>query len=468
MDVNSAVKNQHPNNQVFDSIDVQPQGGSKCFDDDGRLKRTGTVWTASAHIIAAVIGSGVLSLAWATAQLGWIASPIIMLLFAFVTCYTSEILAACYLPGNYTYMDVVSANVGGFKVKLCGLVQFVIVFGVAVSFTIASSIRMANIQRSICFHKNGVEYQCPISSNPYMIAFGIIEIISSQILPSDQLGWISIVAAVMFPCYSSIELALGIAKIAEMGEIKGSLTGISISTMTLTQKLQGCCQALGVMAFAYGFFLVFPEIQATIPQAKTMKKASLVSIAVATLVYMFYGCIGFAVYGNTAPRNILTEFGFYEPYWLVDIADATLVIHLIGAFQVYCQPLFISVEKAAEKFPTSQIGIPILGRSRYKVNLFRLVWRTVFVIVATVVSMLLPFFIDIIGLLGALNFCLLTVYFPIEIYIKHKNIPKRSTHWVCLQILSAACLTISATAAAGSIAGFVDDLKSYKPFSSDY
>lgn len=31
-----------PQHQAFDvSVDVQPQSGSKCFDDDGRLKRTG-------------------------------------------------------------------------------------------------------------------------------------------------------------------------------------------------------------------------------------------------------------------------------------------------------------------------------------------------------------------------------------------------------------------------------------------
>jgi hypothetical protein len=35
----------------------------------------GTIWTASAHIITAVIGSGVLSLAWATAQLDWMSAP---------------------------------------------------------------------------------------------------------------------------------------------------------------------------------------------------------------------------------------------------------------------------------------------------------------------------------------------------------------------------------------------------------
>lgn len=78
--------------------------------------------TASAHIITAVIGSGVLSLAWATAQLGWIAGPTVLFLFSFVTYYTSTLLASCYRSGNpvtgkrnYTYMDAVRANLGWFS-----------------------------------------------------------------------------------------------------------------------------------------------------------------------------------------------------------------------------------------------------------------------------------------------------------------------------------------------------------------
>jgi hypothetical protein len=75
------------------------------------------MWTASAHIITAVIGSGVLSLGWAIAQLGWVAGPVVMLLFSLVTYYTSSLLADCYRSGdpstgkrNYTYMDAVNAN----------------------------------------------------------------------------------------------------------------------------------------------------------------------------------------------------------------------------------------------------------------------------------------------------------------------------------------------------------------------
>lgn len=143
---------------------------------------------------------------------------------------------------------------GGFKVKICGWVQYLNLFGVAIGYTIASSISMmwvsnfrflfyrriqwhllsclvvygfvwANrfffwfwynraIKRSNCFHASGGKNPCHLNSNPYMIAFGIVEIIFSQIPGFDQLWWLSIVAAVMSFTYSTIGLGLGIAKVA--------------------------------------------------------------------------------------------------------------------------------------------------------------------------------------------------------------------------------------------------------------
>jgi len=205
-----------------------------------------------------------------------------------------------------------------------------------------------------------------------------------------------------------------------------------------------------------------------------MKKATLVSVGVTTLFYMLCGCMGYAAFGDTSPGNLLTGFGFYNPFWLLDIANAAIVIHLVGAYQVYCQPLFAFIEKeAANRYPdsdfiTKDIKIPIPGYGHYKLNRFRLVWRSIFVVATTVISMLLPFFNDVVGLLGALGFWPLTVYFPVEMYIAQKKIPKWSTRWLCLQILSVACLIITIAAAAGSIAGVVIDLKSYKPFATSY
>lgn len=55
-----------------------------------------------------------------------------------------------------------------------------------------------------------------MSSNGYMITFGIIEILFSQIPDFDQVWWLSIVAAIMSFTYSFIGLALGIAETTGM------------------------------------------------------------------------------------------------------------------------------------------------------------------------------------------------------------------------------------------------------------
>lgn len=82
--------------------------------------------------------------------------------------------------------------------------------------------------------------------------------------------------------------------------------------------------------------------------------------------------------------------------------------------------------------------------------------------------MLLPFFNDVVGLLGAFGFWPLTVYFPIDMYISQKKIGPWTNKWVALQLLSLCCLIISILAAVGSIAGVVLDLKTYKPFKTSY
>lgn len=458
----------------------------KNFDDDGRIKRKGTIWTASAHIITAVIGSGVLSLAWATAQLGWIAGPAAMLAFSFVTYYTSCLLSDCYrspdpVTGkrNYTYMDAVRANLDGFQVWICGFSQYANLFGTAVGYTIAASISMTAIQRSNCFSSNGHDDPCHVSSNPYMIAFGVAEILLSQIPDFDQISWLSIVAAVMSFTYSTIGLGLGIAKVVEVGHFRGSFTGAAIGTVTKSEKIWNTFQALGNIAFAYSYSLILIEIQDTIKsrpaENKTMKKATLVGVTTTTVFYMLCGCMGYAAFGDNAPGNLLTGFGFYNPFWLIDIANAAIVIHLVGAYQVYCQPLFAFIEGWASKkwqdsdFINKEYALAIPFYGRFNVNLFRLVWRTAFVVTTTLISMLLPFFNNVVGLLGALAFWPLTVYFPVTMYIAQNKIPRWSSRWVAMQILSGVCLVVSVAAASGSIVGVVDALqKVYKPFHTNY
>lgn len=106
------------------------------------------------------------------------------------------------------------------------------------------------------------------------------------------------------------------------------------------------------------------------------------------------------------------------------------------------------------------------GCGIFNFSLFRLIWRTIYVILTTVVAMAFPNFNDVVGLLGAAVFWPLAVFFPIEMYIAQTKMRKFSTTWIWMQILSFTCLIISLLAAAGSIQGLIKDMPTLKPFKS--
>ncbi|XVE66694.1 hypothetical protein DITRI_Ditri08aG0099200 [Diplodiscus trichospermus] len=467
---------------MFDSIELGTGESTAAPDVDDSSNRKGTWVTASAHIITSVIGSGVLSLCWAIAQLGWIAGPIALIVFSAITWFTSFLLADCCrdpVSGRrcICYMDVVKSNLGGINNKFCGIAQYVNLVGISVGYSITSAISMAAIKRSGCFHKHGHAAGCHVKNNTYMIIFGIIEIILSQIPNFDELSGLSAVAAVMSFAYSTIGLGLSIAKVAEGTHARTSLTGTIVGVdVTSSQKIWNCFEAVGDIAFSYAFSTVLIEIQDTIksspPENVAMKKATSMGISITTIYYMLCGVLGYAAFGNEAPGNFLTGFGFYNPYWLVDIANACIIIHLVGAYQVFCQPIFKRVEDwCFNRWPNNSFikegrptKLPLCGV--YRFSAFRVVWRTAYVILTTVLAMLLPFFNDILGLLGAAAFWPLTVYFPIQMHIARENIQPYSWKWIWLKVLVVLCLIICLLAAAGSIEGIGRDFHTFKPFSS--
>ncbi|CAN0879462.1 Amino acid permease 6 [Linum grandiflorum] len=441
-------------------------------DDDGRPQRTGTWVTASAHVITAVIGSGVLTLAWAIAQLGWVAGLIVLMAFSVVTWYTSTLLADSYRSPdtgdrNPTYMDAVRASLGGRKVQLCGIAQYCALVGTTVGYTITAAISMSNVKKANCYHVAGDDDndKCQVSSNyTYMLIFGSIQLALSQIPEFHKLSWLSILAAVMSFTYSTVGFGLSVARVAG-GRSLASTTLTGVSGVGAAQKVWRTFQAIGNIAFAYAFSTVLLEIQDTLrsgpPENKEMKKASFAGITITTILYIVCGCTGYAAFGN----NVLGDYlgGFHEPFWLIDLANICIVIHLIGAYQVFCQPIYSFVEgRLRGRWPENKFIAkehPI-----YNVNLFRLLWRSGYVAATVIVAMILPFFNDFMGLLGAASFWPLTVYFPVEMHIVRAQIPKFSVKWILLKLLTWTCLVVSILAAVGSFEGLVHSLRTYRPF----
>ncbi|KAK1401754.1 Amino acid permease 6 [Heracleum sosnowskyi] len=433
------------------------------FDEDGRPKRTGTLLTAVAHMITSVVGSGVLSLAWAVAQLGWIAGTSSLIIFSLITLFTSHLLADCYRSPqtgrrNYCYIEAVKSSLGGLQVQLCGIAQCSLLVGISIGYIFVTS-------SSIVAINCGAKPECHISSNKFMIIYGTVQIVLSQIPNFHKLSFLSITAATMSFTYSSIGIALSFTKLVQgNGHSESMLTGVPIGWTGVTRedKIWNILSAMGDIAFAYSFSSVLTNIQDTIkssPQEKkVMKNAISISIVATTVFYLLFGLIGYAAFGSGAPGNFLAEFGSFKPCWIVDFANTCLTVHLFGAYQVACQPVYRFVESwSSKKWPENEFITKeyTIIDGCYDLNFFRLVWRTIYVIVTTVLALLFPFFNHFVGLLGAITFWPITVYFPIQMYIAQWKIARFSRRWNGLQLLSLFCLIVSLLVTLGSLRGIV-------------
>ncbi|KAF7018537.1 hypothetical protein CFC21_031818 [Triticum aestivum] len=366
------------------------------------------------------IGSGVLSLPWSVAQLGLVAGPATLVVFAGVMYYTSVLLTDSYhsdgaVAGkrNYTYIKAVE------------------------SYTITA--KRISKWRSVvlrplpanCFHNSGHSVDCGVYTTMYMVLFAISKVVFSQLPNLHEMAWLSILAAVMSISYSTIGVGLSLAQ---------TISG-PISKTTMGGTVIGASPA----------------------ENKTMRKANLMGVSTTTAFYLLCSCLGYATFGN-----MLTRFGFSEPFWLIDFANICIVVHLAGIYQVYCKQIYATVESwAVARCP----GLDFIvrqnhpfGAHKFGVSKFRLVWRTVFVVVSTVLAILLPFFNDILGLLGALGFWPLTVYFPVEMHIRQRKVKRSSWKWVALQGLSFMCFAVTVGVTLASVQGITQSLKSYVLF----
>ncbi|KAK9269492.1 hypothetical protein L1049_001267 [Liquidambar formosana] len=405
------------------------------------------------------------------AQLGWVAGPLAMLCFALITIVSAFLLSNCYRypdpeygpTRNRSYLEAVHLFLGERSAWVCGLFIHISLYGIGIAYIITSAISMRAIQKSNCYHREGHQAACDYGDSSYMLIFGIVQIVMSQIPNFHNMEWLSITAAIMSFTYSFIGLGLGLAKVIGDGYIKGGIGGIS--TSSAADKAWLVSQALGDIAFAYPYSLILIEIQDTLksppPENETMKRASMIAIFITTLFYLCCGGFGYAAFGDATPGNLLTGFGFYEPYWLIDFANACIVLHLIGGYQVYSQPVFAIVDRwFAQRYPNSgfvnnyyTLKLPLLPA--FKLNLLRLSFRTAYVLSTIGIALLFPYFNQVLGVLGGLNFWPLAIYFPVEMYCMQRNIGAWTRKWVILRIFSIFCLLVAMFALIGSIEGVI-------------
>ncbi|KAL0311431.1 UNVERIFIED_CONTAM: putative amino acid permease 7 [Sesamum angustifolium] len=322
---------------------------SSSTDSHASLKRTGTVWTAIAHIITGVIG-------YPHPEVGHIR--------------------------NRSYAEAVSSYLGKKSMWVAGIFLQESYYGYGIAYTITSAISMRAILKSNCYHKEGHDAPCEYGDSLFILLFGVVQVVFSQIPDFHNMEWLSIFAAIMSFGYTFIGLALGFAKVVGDGQIRGDFGGVP--TTTVAQKVWLSSQAIGDIAFAFTYNIILLDVE------------------------------------------------------------------------IYSQPLFavaerhISKKHANSRFVNDEYTVKLPLLPRFKLNLLRLCFRTVYVASTTGLALLFPYFNQVLGVLGALNFWPLAIYFPVQMYLVQNKIRAWTGQWIVLQAFRVFCLLCTILAFIGS------------------
>jgi proton-coupled amino acid transporter len=108
--------------------------------------------------------------------------------------------------------------------------------------------------------------------------------------------------------------------------------------------------------------------------------------------------------------------------------------------QVFSQPVFHALETALIDHAPGVKRLPTL--------LLRVIVRSLYVCFTTSVAVVMPFFTDIIGLVGALVFWPAAVYYPVRLYCKLYK-PRRNV-LLLMQIMNVVAAVTSLLAVIGA------------------
>ncbi|KAL0355144.1 UNVERIFIED_CONTAM: Lysine histidine transporter 2 [Sesamum radiatum] len=412
--------------------------------------RKGKWWYSAFHNITAMVGAGVLGLPYAMSQLGWGPGVTVMILSWAITLYTLWQMVEMHetVPGKrFDRYHELGQHAFGEKLGLWMVVpqQLMVEVGVNIVYTVTGGKSLKKIHDIL-------RPDQPMRLSYFTVIFGSVHFFLSHLPNFNSITVISLAAALMSVSYSTIGWVASLHK--GISPEVAYLPRASTSTGRVFEFLS----ALGDVAFAFAGHNVVLEIQATIPSTpekpskKPMWKGVVFAYIVVAFCYFPVAFVGYAIFGNTVEDNILMSL--QKPAWLIIAANMFVVVHVIGSYQVFAMPVFDMVESYLVK------------QMKFKPSrLLRVVTRTSYVALTTVLGVSFPFFGGLLSFFGGFAFAPTSYYLPCIMWLAiHK--PRRfSLSWFANWICIALGVLLMVLAPIGALRQIILQAKGYQFFS---
>ena len=350
--------------------------------------------------------------------------------------------------------------------------QLLNIFLINIAYTITAGNAMRTLATTACEWQGIESSDCWNTTWKLTLIFGTVEIFSSQVANLEEAWWVSVIGVFTSLFYSFVALSLGLKHASNR---LGSVGGLPGSNVEKAFEILNALGAIG-FAYSFSTILVEIQDTLKQPPKASVTMTRAISIAV-TGSFLFYFIVaigGYASLGDDVPSYILD--GLPGPKWVIFVSNFCVLLHMWSAYQIFAHPMFDTLESNVAYYilkkrgtdaetPAKQVEGKVdapkegaegaegtlrrLSRASAETNgrlqrvsaMYRVstgfvkeevlevnpnakhvspvnwwqrfIIRTIYVIITTIIGVVMPFFGAMAGLVGALAFYPLTVFFPV-------------------------------------------------------
>ncbi|KAL8113120.1 GABA transporter 1-like [Apium graveolens] len=423
------------------------------------LKSRGSWLHCGYHLTTSIVAPALLSIPFAIGLLGWGAGMVCLSLAALVTFYSYNLLSLVLedqdrrgkrqLHFRAMANDILGPGWGKYFV---GPLQLGICYGAVISCILIGGQSLKFIY--LVARPNG-----SMQLSHFIVIFGGLKLIMAQMPSFHSLRHINLVSLLLCLAYCACTTAgsIYIGKSRNAPPKNYDVTEVGIN------RLFGTFNAISIIATTYGNGII-PEIQATMaaPIQGKMFKGLLVCYSVIISTFFSVGISGYWAFGNQVMATVLSNFTDQGknlvPEWFLLITNIFVVVQVSAVSLTYLQPTNVVIERRfadpeKEEFSARNI-IP------------RIVFRSLSIVIATTIAAMLPFFGDIMALLGALGFIPLDMIMPAVFYNVTFKPSKRSLMFWGNAIIAVVATVLAVVGSVASVRQIIIDAKNYRLFAN--
>ncbi|KAH6772195.1 Transmembrane amino acid transporter family protein [Perilla frutescens var. hirtella] len=357
--------------------------------------------------INVMAGVGLLSTPYTVKVGGW-ASLLILVLFAFICCYTAILMKHCFesAEGILTFPDMGEAAFGKWGRVFISIILYSELYLSCTDYLILEGDNLSTIFSGVSLNIFGIKLET-------MHLFGSVAVlIVFPTLLLKDLRFLSYVSASGVIATIVVVLCLLFVGTAE---------GVGFHHSGKMLNWSGIPFSIGVYGFCYSGHSVFPNIYQSMADKTKFKQAVIISFLLCVAFYGSAAVMGFLMFGQSTssqitlnlPQNTVsskialwtTVSMNHELMSRFDVIPGTHVLHSKNKIALTMNPLARGIEEL----------LPTRVSSTY---LCFLLIRTALVLSSLLVAFLIPFFGTVMSLIGSLFSVLMAMVMPALCFLK--------------------------------------------------